>query len=241
LFPAPGLAEIGGQAQEVRQPRHDRSRLPDRHELAPSLTLEVYQVSRLLRRILMTVPPAVSNEAVIDMVRAWLEKAVIGLNLCPFAKSVYIRNRVRLVVSEATTLDTLAEDLMKELSALHAADPKQVDTTLLIHPRVLQDFTDYNDFLGIADTILDEMDLTGELQVASFHPDYQFAGARADDITNYTNRSPFPILHLLRESSIEAAIAAYPDTDGIYQNNMETLRRLGLEGWNNLGIPSDRK
>lgn len=175
-----------------------------------------------------------------EAVRIWLEKAVIGLNLCPFAKSVYIRDRIRFAVSEATTPQALVEDLMKELSALHATDPKQIDTTLLIHPHVLQDFTAYNDFLGIADAILDEMNLTGELQVASFHPDYQFAGTRADDISNYTNRSPFPILHLLRESSIEAAVEAYPDPDEIYRNNMETLRQLGLEGWQELGIPSGR-
>jgi hypothetical protein len=238
-FPTVSTRKTGGW--EKLQALTVRGCLPDRHGFPPSFTLAAYQVSRFLQRILMTAPTAVSNEAVIDMVRAWLEKAVIGLNLCPFAKSVYIRSRVRFVVSDATEPEALAEDLMKELSALHAADPKQVDTTLLIHPRVLQDFSDYNDFLGIADTVLDEMGLTGELQVASFHPDYQFAGTRADDITNYTNRSPFPILHLLRESSIEAAIATYPDTDEIYQNNMETLRRLGLEGWNKLGIPSDRK
>jgi hypothetical protein len=188
----------------------------------------------------MSAPAPVSNDTIIDVVRAWLEKAVIGLNLCPFAKSVYIRNRVRFMVSEAATPQALAEDLVKELSVLHAADAKQIDTTLLIHPHVLQDFSEYNDFLGVADTLLDELGLTGELQVASFHPHYQFAGTRADDITNYTNRSPFPILHLLRESSIETAIAAYPDTDEIYQNNMETLRRLGLEGWGKLGIPSER-
>jgi hypothetical protein len=185
--------------------------------------------------------PSITKSEIISSVRIWLEKAVIGLNLCPFAKSVYIRNRVRLIVSEAATPEVLAEDLMKELSALHAADPQQIDTTLLIHPHVLQDFADYNDFLGIADTLLDEMGLTGELQVASFHPDYQFAGTHADDITNYTNRSPFPILHLLRESSIEAAIATYPDTDEIFQSNMETLRRLGLEGWFKLGIPTGSK
>ena len=186
----------------------------------------------------MTNLVSLSSDAVIDTVRAWLEKAVIGLNLCPFAKSVYIRNRVRFIVSDATTPDALVEDLTKELSTLHAADPKQIDTTLLIHPHVLQDFAEYNDFLGVADTLLDEMDLTGELQVASFHPHYQFAGTHADDITNYTNRSPFPILHLLRESSIDAAIATYPDTDEIYRSNMETLRRLGLEGWLKLGIPT---
>jgi hypothetical protein len=185
--------------------------------------------------------PPITESEIISAVRIWLEQAVIGLNLCPFAKSVYIRNRVRLIVSDATTPEALADDLMTELSTLNAADPKQIDTTLLIHPHVLQDFTEYNDFLGVADAILDEMGLTAELQVASFHPDYQFAGTGADDITNYTNRSPFPILHLLRESSIEAAIATYPDTDEIYRNNMETLRRLGLEGWLKLGIPSGRE
>lgn len=186
-------------------------------------------------------PPSIAHNDIIAAVKSWLEKAVIGLNLCPFAKSVYVRERIRFVVSDATTTDELAHALMDELSLLHAADPRQIDTTLLIHPQVLQDFADYNDFLGVADAILEHMSLSGELQLASFHPDYQFADTDADDITNYTNRAPYPILHLLRESSIETAIADYPDPDSIYENNMETLRRLGLSGWQELGIISPEK
>ena len=179
------------------------------------------------------------DEIYIAGVQHWLETAVIGLNLCPFAKSVYVRQRIRFVVSDATTPDELAATLRTELALLHAADPRQIDTTLIIHPHVLQDFGDYNDFLGVAEDMLEAMDLEGELQIASFHPHYQFAGTRPDDITNYTNRSPFPILHLLREASIEAAVASYPDADSIYLNNMETLRRLGLEGWRKLEKPAD--
>lgn len=173
----------------------------------------------------------------LDAVKAWLEKAVIGLNLCPFAKSVYVRNRVRFTVSQADNLEALTADLKAELAHLHSSDPAGLDTTLLIHPYVLKDFRDYNDYLEVADTILDEMELAGVLQIASFHPHYQFAGTEADDITNYTNRSPFPILHLLRESSVEAAIAVYPDPDSIYRNNMDLLIKLGKEGWDALGIP----
>jgi hypothetical protein len=119
-----------------------------------------------------------------------------------------------------------------------AIDPEQVDTTLLIHPQVLGDFLDYNDFLGVADAALEEMDLGGQIQIASFHPDYQFADSAPNDIENYTNRSPFPILHLLRESSIDRAVAAFPDASDIYERNMETLRKLGHAGWKLLGIPA---
>lgn len=177
---------------------------------------------------------------IIFAVTTWLEKAVIGLNLCPFAKSVYVRDQVRLVVSEATTTEELATALIDELSLLHAADAAQTDTTLLIHPRILRDFADYNDFLGVADMIVEQMGLTGELQIASFHPAYQFEGTTKDDITNYTNRAPYPILHLLRESSLETALARYPDPDSIYRNNMATLRKLGLSGWKALGIPTEK-
>ncbi len=127
-------------------------------------------------------------------------------------------------------------DLLVELRTLADADPEEVETTLLIHPRVLTDFADYNDFLDVADDALDELDLTGEIQIASFHPLYQFAGSDPDDIENYTNRSPYPMLHLLREESVDRAVEAFPETEKIYESNMETLRALGREGWRRLGL-----
>ena len=176
------------------------------------------------------------EDPIIQETRDWLEKAVIGLNLCPFAKPVHVAGRIRFAVSRAETPEALLADLLTELRTLAAADPEEIETTLLIHPRVLTDFLDYNDFLGVADAALEELDLVGEIQVASFHPDYQFEGTAPDDIENYTNRSPHPILHLLRESSVEEAVASFPDTDRIYKANVETLRKLGLEGWRRLGL-----
>lgn len=175
-------------------------------------------------------------EEVIAETRAWLEKAVIGLNLCPFAKAVYIAEQIRFVVSEAEAPEALLADLLEELKTLAAADPGKIDTTLLIHPRVLGDFLDYNDFLGVADAAVEELDLAGEIQVASFHPQYRFEGTGPDDIENYTNRSPYPILHLLREASVERAVAAFPDAAEIFEKNIETMNRLGHEGWRRLGI-----
>lgn len=171
------------------------------------------------------------------MVRIWLEKAVIGLNLCPFSKSVHVRNRIRFAVSQAGDPEALTDDLRQELQHLQASDAASLDTTLLILPYVLQDFGDYNDYLDVADALLEEMGLVGELQIASFHPNYQFAGTDPDEISNYTNRSPYPILHLLRESSIEAAISSHPDPDAIYKTNIALLRRLGKTGWEALEIP----
>lgn len=170
-------------------------------------------------------------DTVIADTRRWIERAVIGLELCPFARGVMAREQVRFVVSAATTPEALAADLAGELQRLAAADPRQLDTTLLLHPRVLQDFGAYNDFLDVVDAVVAELGLEGELQVASFHPDYQFADADADDITHCSNRAPHPTLHLLREASIERAVAAFPDAADIYQRNIDTLRRLGWEGW----------
>lgn len=166
----------------------------------------------------------------------WLEKAVIGLNLCPFAKSVHVNQRLRYVVSEADTPEALIKELAHELLFLRRSDPDEIETTLLIHPRVLQDFLDFNDFLGAADALLEDLELDGELQIASFHPDYQFEGTEPEDIGNYSNRSPYPTLHLLRESSIERAVESMADTDAIYEANMATLEKLGLEGWKALGL-----
>jgi hypothetical protein len=180
--------------------------------------------------------PAIDSEAVIAATVAWVEKAVIGLNLCPFARGVHTGRRIRYVVCGAESTEALVELLVQELELLAAADPAEVETTLLIHPRVLGDFLDYNDFLDVADAAVEQLGLAGEVQVASFHPRYQFAGTERDAIDNFTNRSPYPTLHLLRESSIERAVAAYGDTDRIFENNIETLRRLGRAGWNRLGL-----
>ncbi|SFB03272.1 hypothetical protein SAMN04515620_113102 [Collimonas sp. OK607] len=171
------------------------------------------------------------SSEVIAHTKLWLERAVIGLNLCPFAKAVFIKDQIRYVVSAAQTPEELLADLIKELEFLHQADPEAVDTTLLIHPDALRDFLDYNDFLDVADAAVDELELDGEIQVASFHPDYQFAGTEVDDISNYTNRAPYPTLHLLREISVERAVNAFPDASEIFNKNMQTLHQLGLDGW----------
>ena len=167
----------------------------------------------------------------IEETTAWLEKAVIGLNLCPFAKAVHSKGQIRWVLSDATDPAALLELLVHELQQLAAADPESVDTTLIVHPQVLQDFLDFNDFLGVAEDALEEMGLEGVLQIASFHPQFQFADTDADDITNATNRSPHPTLHLLREDSVERAVAAFPEAESIFERNVETLQRLGPEGW----------
>ena len=169
--------------------------------------------------------------AVIAATRNWLERAVIGLNLCPFAKAVHVKGQIRYVVSQARAPEELLSDFVRELRLLVAADPELCDTTLLIHPQALADFLDYNDFLDVADAAIEEAGLEGLLQVASFHPDYQFVGTEPDDIANYTNRSPYPTLHLLREASVDRAVAAYPQVEHIYENNIAALQRLGHAGW----------
>jgi hypothetical protein len=174
-------------------------------------------------------PP--TDEEAIASTRRWIERAVIGLNLCPFARAPYVQDRLRISVTRARDEESLADDLRAELEWLRHADAAEYETSLLVHPFVLGDFADYNDFLDVAEALLVEMELDGEIQVASFHPDYQFADASPDAIENATNRSPFPTLHLLRESSIDRAIESGIDTDAIYQRNIETLRRLGVEGW----------
>lgn len=172
-----------------------------------------------------------NEQQVITDTQQWLERAVIGLNLCPFAKAAYVKQRVHFTVSAATSDEALLDDLIVALQALHAADPAECETTLLIHPQALTDFLDYNDFLDAADAALDALGLTGVIQVASFHPQYQFAGTEPRDIENFTNRAPYPLLHLLREDSIEQVVQSYPDVDDIPRRNIETLQRLGPEGW----------
>ncbi len=173
---------------------------------------------------------------IVAATQAWVEKAVIGLNLCPFAKAVHVKRQIRYVVSAATTPEALLEDLLNELRALQDADPEQIDTSLLIHPQVLTDFLDYNDFLDIADAAAAEPEFDDAFQIASFHPDYQFADTAPDDIENYTNRSPYPTLHILREASIDRAVEAFPEAEQIYEKNMTTLNELGLAGWEKLGV-----
>lgn len=183
----------------------------------------------------MSDAPAAPDEAeVVARTRRWLERAVIGLNLCPFARAPWVQQRVRVCVSHARDEDALLADLQAELQALQAATPEHCETTLLIHPWVLGDFFAYNQFLDAADRRVQRLGLQGELQIASFHPHYQFAGTQPEDIENFTNRSPFPILHLLREASIARVTDAIEDPDAIYERNQETLRRLGAEGWNAL-------
>lgn len=162
--------------------------------------------------------------------RAWIERVVIGLKLCPFAPAPALKGTIRYAMSEAETPEALLEDLATELQRLVDAPPERIETTVLIHPGVLQDFVDFNDFLDIADEALRTMGLEGEIQIASFHPQYQFAGTGFDDIGNETNRSPYPTLHLLREESVARAVDAFGDTGSISAANLATLQMLGPEG-----------
>ena len=179
----------------------------------------------------MTRTDAASVEA---DVRRWLERAVIGLNLCPFAKAVYVREQVRIVVSDASTPSALLSELGEELLHLRDTPADTTDTTLLVHPQVLGDFLDYNDFLDDADALVESLELDGVLQVASFHPQYQFADTDLDDPGNNTNRAPWPILHLLREASIDKAVDAYPQPDAIIERNIASMQRLGNDGFRRL-------
>ena len=170
-----------------------------------------------------------------DTVR-WLEKAVIGLNLCPFAKSVHVKGQIHYVVSQATDAEGVAIDLHRELEALAEISPEKRDTTLLILPHALQDFLDFNDFTELADDLVEQLDLGGILQVASFHPMFQFEGTDVDDVTNCTNRAPYPTLHLIREDSIDKAVEAFPEAEMIYERNMQVLQEMGIEGWLDLDV-----
>ena len=177
-----------------------------------------------------------TDEEVLTQTRHWLEKAVIGLNLCPFAKAVYVKNQVRLVVSHARHADDLLEELDRELDLLVATPAEEVDTTLLIVPTLFDDFLDFNDFLEVAEGVVDEHELEGVVQLASFHPRFQFDGTEPDDVSNYTNRAPFAMLHLLREDSVERAVASFPEAEAIFEVNIKTLEALGHEGWKKLGL-----
>jgi hypothetical protein len=177
-----------------------------------------------------------SDDAVIAVTRGWLTEIVIGLELCPFAKPVHVKGQIRYVVSAAEDPEALLQNLLTELQALADADPALVDTTLLIHPHALPDFLDYNEFLSVAEFALDDLGLSGQLQIASFHPGYRYAGNDVDDLANYVTRSPYPMLHLLREASVERAVDVFPDASLIVEKNIKTLRTLGLDGWQRLMV-----
>ena len=177
---------------------------------------------------------AATTAAAIASTQRWLERAVIGLNLCPFAKAVYVKRQIRFAVTAATTAEELLAELRHELELLGQANPEDVETTLLIHPQAMTDFIDFHFFLKEADAAIRNLGQEGVLQIASFHPAYEFAGSAPDDIANCTNRSPYPTLHLLREASIDRAVDAFPAAADIYKRNIETLRRLGHEGWRHL-------
>ena len=176
-------------------------------------------------------PDGVPAELAIAETRAWVRRAVIGLNLCPFARAVDAKDQIRYVFSDATDAETLLATLVVELQRLADTDPEVVDTTMVIHPRVFADFEDFNDFLELADAAVEDLHLDGVLQVASFHPRFQFADTEPDDITNATNRAPYPTLHLLREDSVDRAVAAFPEAEAIFERNMATLEKLGPQGW----------
>jgi hypothetical protein len=175
-----------------------------------------------------------SDDLVLARTRAWLTEIVIGLELCPFAKQVCVKGQIRYFVSAAETPEELLQDLLHELQALSVADPALVDTTLLIHPHALPDFLAYNDFLSVAEYAVEDLGLDGQVQIASFHPDYRYEGNAPDDLANYVTRSPYPMLHLLREASVERALSVFPDASLIVDKNIETLRSLGLDGWRRL-------
>ncbi len=167
------------------------------------------------------------DKAIIESVQRWVEQFIVELNLCPFAKREIVKNRVRYVVAEAATEEQLLVALEAELEFL--SESTSTETTLLIHAHVLRDFYDYNQFLDIADGLLQEMNLDGDFQIASFHPHYQFGGTEANAAENYTNRSPYPILHLLREDSLEQAIDDHADVNQIPIDNVALMNNLGKD------------
>ncbi|EFC89319.1 hypothetical protein NEIMUCOT_04222 [Neisseria mucosa ATCC 25996] len=182
----------------------------------------------------MTTP---DSATVTDHTRQWLEKAVIGLNLCPFAKAPHVKNLVRISVSQARHLDGFLEDLDRELQLLGDTPADELETTLLVHPTLFPDFDTFNQMLDIADAAVVDNGLEGIVQIAPFHPDFQFEGTDSDDIGNYTNRSPYPTLHLIREDSIAKAAQAFPDASAIFERNIALLEEMGHEGWDKLDIP----
>lgn len=187
-------------------------------------------------QVLSPYTDAAAGDEIIASTKVWLERAVIGLNLCPFAKSVFVKKQVRYALTAAATADELLAELENELKLLTDTDPAELDTTLLVHPLAMTDFLDFHFFLGEVDALIRNLGYEGIFQVASLHPQYEFAGSEPDDIANFTNRSPYPTLHLLRESSIDRAVAAFPDAADIFERNIETMERLGHEGWKKLWL-----
>lgn len=186
--------------------------------------------TRILAGVLSPYANQHEADAIEGVARRWVEKVVIGLNLCPFAKAVHARNQVRYVVTVAVQPDDLLAELEHEIGILIDSDPLLLDTTLLIHPLAMLDFLDYHFFVGEAEAALKRLQVKGVLQIAGFHPDYCFAGNQPDDVANYSNRSPHPMLHLLRESSVDKAVAAFPDAAKIFDGNIKKLLAIGREG-----------
>ena len=180
--------------------------------------------------------PADTERIATEDTQLWLERAVVGLNLCPFAKAVMAKGQVRYVVTELTEPEPVLRLLKNEMQTLVDADPDTLDTTLLIAPYLLPNFLDFNEFLFDCDAVLQELDLEGVLQIADFHPGYQFAGTAPDDMENRSNQSPYPTLHLLREDSVSRAVEAFPDAALIYDRNIALLREMGTAGWADLGV-----
>ena len=168
--------------------------------------------------------------------RRWLERAVIGLNLCPFAKAVHVKAQIHYAVYEPADEADLIDALLREARDLAALDAAERDTTLLIAPNTLADFLDFNDFTARAERQLARAGFDSVFQLASFHPQFQFAGTEADDIGNATNRAPYPTLHLLREDSVDRAVDAFPDAEAIFERNIDTLEALGPDGWAALDV-----
>jgi hypothetical protein len=189
-----------------------------------------------MTNILKPYTDAAAAEQIQSDTQRWLERAVIGLNLCPFAKSVFVKKQIRYALTAANTADELLAELEQELTLLASTPPDQLDTTLLIHPQAMTDFLDYHFFLAEVDALLRNLDYEGVFQIASLHPQYEFSGSAPDDIANFTNRSPYPTLHLLRESSIDRAVAAFPDAANIFERNIETMENMGHEGWKKLWL-----
>ncbi len=189
-----------------------------------------------MTELLQPYPDAIAGKEIVARTQLWLERAVIGLNLCPFAKSVFVKKQVRYALTAASSPDELLAELEHELTLLADTDPAQLDTTLLIHPLAMTDFLDFHFFLGEVDALIRNLGYEGVFQIASLHPQYEFAGSEPDDIANFTNRSPYPTLHLLRESSIDRAVAAFPEAEAIFERNIETMERLGHEGWKKLWL-----
>lgn len=180
------------------------------------------------------------REVFVRDTQRWLERAVIGLNLCPFAKAPHVKGLVHYAVSDAQDSREALDDVAKELDAIAAVDASVRETTLLVVPHCLSDFLEFNEWMAKAERLVRKRRLEGVIQLASFHPQFQFEGTEPDDITNYTNRSPWPIVHLLREESIDRAVESFPEAEAIYEANMATLERIGLEGWQHLGVGPTR-